>query len=54
MNINKRILLLPKAAYPYQYMNDWKKFNETLTKKDDFYSHLSMHCVKSVQIRSFF
>ena len=29
--------------YPYQYMNDWEKFNETsLLEKEDFYSHLNM------------
>ena len=23
-------------------MDDWKKFNETLPEKEDFYSHLNM------------
>ena len=27
---NKFILLLRKGVYPYEYMDDWKKFNETL------------------------
>ena len=27
---NKFILLLWKGVYPYEYMDDWKKFNETL------------------------
>ena len=26
---NKFILLLQKSVYPYHYMDDWKKFNET-------------------------
>ena len=26
----------------YEYMEDWEKFNETLPKKEDFYSHLNM------------
>ena len=26
---NKFILLLQKGAYPYEYMDDWEKFNET-------------------------
>ena len=26
----KFILLLWKGVYPYEYMDDWKKFNETL------------------------
>ena len=35
--------MLRKGAYPYDYMNDWKKFNETLsTKREDFYSRLKM------------
>ena len=28
-DINKTILLLRKGVYPYEYMDDWKKFNET-------------------------
>ena len=40
---NKFILLLQKGVYPYEYMDDWEKFNETLLpKKEDFYSHLNM------------
>ena len=32
---DKFILLLQKGAYPYEYMDDWEKFNETsLTKKN--------------------
>ena len=29
-NINKFVLLLRKGAYPYEYMDSWKEFNETL------------------------
>ena len=40
---SKFILLLRKVVYPYEYMNDWEKFNETtLPEKEDFYSHLNM------------
>ena len=40
---NKFILLLRKAAYPYKYMDDWEKFNETsLPQREDFYSYLDM------------
>ena len=42
-NNNKFNLLLQKGVYPYEYMDDWKKFNETLLpEKGDFYSHLNM------------
>ena len=30
-------------AYLYEYMNNWRKFNETsLPEIEDFYSHLNM------------
>ena len=42
-NISKFILLLRKVAYPYEYMDDWEKFNETtLSEKEEFYSNLNM------------
>ena len=28
-NINKFVLLLRKGVYPYEYMDSWKRFNET-------------------------
>ena len=38
-SINKFILLLRKGTYPYEYMNDKKKFNENLLpEKEGFYS----------------
>ena len=40
---NKCILLLWKGVYPYEFMDDWKKFNETsLLEKEDFYRLLNM------------
>ena len=40
---NKFILLLWKGVYPFEYIDDWEKFNETsLLKKEEFYSHLNM------------
>ena len=42
-DINKFILLLGKAVYPYEYMDDWEKFYETtLPEKEKFYSCLNM------------
>ena len=38
-DINKFKLLLRKGVYPYQYMDSWKRFNETeFLSKDKFYS----------------
>ena len=34
-NNNKFILSLRKGIYSYEYMDDWKKFNETLPEKED-------------------
>ena len=40
---NKFILLLRKAVYLSEYMNDWEKLNETsLPESEDFYSHLNI------------
>ena len=40
---NKSILSLWKSFYPYEYIDDWEKFNETLLpEKEGFYSHLNM------------
>ena len=42
-DINKFILLLRTGVYPYEYMDDWEKFNETtLPEKEEFYSNLNM------------
>ena len=42
-DINKFKLSLRKGVYPYEYMDSWKRFNETeLPSKDKFYSTLNL------------
>ena len=41
-DINKFILLLRKGVYPYEYMDGWGRFNETLPDKKAFYSELNL------------
>ena len=39
-------LMIRQGVYPYQYMDGWKKFEETsLPTKDAFYSRLNMECI---------
>ena len=46
---NKFILLFQKGVYPYEYMVDWEKFDETSSpEKEDFYSHLHMEDITDV------
>ena len=41
-DLNKFILLLRKGVYPYEYMDSWERFNETmLPSKESFYSELN-------------
>ena len=40
---NRFILLLQKGVYPYEYVDNWEKPNETLSPEtEDFYSHLNV------------
>ena len=40
------LLLLRIVVYPYKYMDEWEKFNETsLPEKEDFYSHLNIEYI---------
>ena len=42
-DLNKFILLLRKGIYPYEYINNWERFNETsLPSKESFYSNLNV------------
>ena len=46
-DINKFILLLRKGVYPYEYMDDWEKFNEIkLPEKEEFYSNLNLEDIR--------
>ena len=50
--INKFILLLRKGVYPYEYMDNWEKFNEiSLPSKESFYSNLSMEDIDDIDYR---
>ena len=51
-DLNKFILLLRKGVYPYEYMDSWRKFNETsLPSKEDFYSNLNMEDIDYIDYR---
>ena len=42
-DISKFILLLRKGIYPYEYTDEWKKFNKTsLLKKEELFSNVNM------------
>ena len=50
--INKFILLLRKGAYPYEYMDNWERFNETsLLSKESFHSNLNMEDIDDIDYR---
>ena len=43
----KFVLLLRKGVYPYEYIDDWERFNETeLPSKKYFYSNLNLEYIK--------
>ena len=51
-DLNKFILLLRKAVYPYEYMDSWETFNEkSLPSKEDFYSNLNMEDIDDIDYR---
>ena len=42
-DLNKFLILLRKGVYPYEYMDEWDKFNEkVLPGKESFYSNLTL------------
>ena len=34
--------MLQKGVYPYEYIDDWQKFNKTSLPEKGFYSHLNL------------
>ena len=51
-DLNKFILLLRKGVYPYEYIDNWERFNETsLHSKESFYSNLSMEDIDDIDYR---
>ena len=51
-NLNKFVLLLRKGVYPYEYMDNWERFNETsLPNKESFYSNLNMENIDDIDYR---
>ena len=41
-DINKFKLVLRKGVYPYEYMDSWKRFNETELQKDKLFQMMIM------------
>ena len=51
-NLNKFILLLRNGVYPYEYKDNWERFDETsLTDKELFYSNLNMANIDEIDYR---
>ena len=51
-DLNKFIFLLRKGVYPYEYMDNWERFDETLlSNKEAFYSNLSMEDITDTDYR---
>ena len=51
-DLNKFILLLRKGVYPYEYMDNWERFDETsLPDKESFYSSLNIENIDNIDYR---
>ena len=50
-DLNKFILLLRKGVYPYEYMDNWERFDETLPDKESFYSSLNTKNIDDIDYR---
>ena len=46
------MFLLRKGIYPYEYMDDWSRFDEEqLPDESDFYSGLNMEQISDIDYR---
>ena len=44
--------MLRKEVYPYEYIDNWERFNETLLpSKESFYSNLNMENIDDIDYR---
>ena len=44
--------MLRKGVYPYKYMDNWERFNQTsLPSKESFYSNLNMENIEDIDYR---
>ena len=51
-DLHKLILLLRKGVYPYEYMDNWERFDETsLPDKESFDSSLNMENIDDIDYR---
>ena len=51
-DLNKLILLLREGVYPYEYSDNWERFDETsLPDKESFYSSLNMENIDDIDYR---
>ena len=51
-DIDKFMFLLRKGVYPYEFMDDWSRFDEEeLPDKSDFYSSLNMKEISGIDYR---
>ena len=51
-DLNKFVLLIRKGVYPYEYMDNWERFDETsLADKESFYSTLNMKNIGDIDYR---
>ena len=48
----KILINLRKGVYPYEYMDNWERFNETLLpSKESFYSNVNMENIEEIDYR---